>query len=267
MRRYLLEKMDAFVRNPRHLWQYWFNPIFPIHRVRTSVRLYIRFLKTWSRYKSLATSEPLSFRDSYPCLFDDVDTTPFDPHYFYQAVWAMERIVHCAAKEHVDIGSDIKFVGMLTVQLPVTFVDIQSLNAKLSRLTSVVGNIVALPFADGSVNSLSCLHVAEHVGLGRYGDQLDPAGTRRACAELTRVLAPNGNLFFSVPVGHSRVCFNAHRIHTPRQIIDYFETLNLLEFSAVDDRGEVWINAQPERVESCNYGCGLFWFRREVHSP
>lgn len=262
---YLLERLDACIRNPRHLWRYWISPIFGIHRLGTAVRLYFGFLKKWSRYKSLAASEPLSFLDSYPCLFDDVETTPFDPHYFYQAVWAMERIVHCAAKEHVDIGSDIKFVGMLTVQLPVTFVDIQSLHAKLSRLTSVVGNIVALPFADGSVNSLSCLHVAEHVGLGRYGDQLDPSGTRRACAELTRVLAPNGNLFFSVPVGQPRVCFNAHRIHTPRQIISYFETLNLVEFSAVDDRGQVWINAQPERVESCNYGCGLFWFRREVH--
>jgi hypothetical protein len=257
--------MDVFARNLRHFWQYWINPIFPINRVAMSIRLYIRFVKTWLRYKSLATSEPLSFRDSYPCLFDDVETTPFDAHYFYQAVWAMERIVHCGAKEHVDIGSDIKFVGLLTVQLPVIFVDIQSLNAKLSRLTSLVSNIVALPFSDSSVNSLSCLHVAEHVGLGRYGDQLDPSGTRRACAELSRVLAPNGNLFFSVPVGHSRVCFNAHRIHTPRQIIDYFETLKLVEFSAVDDSGQVWINAQPERAESCNYGCGLFWFRRDVH--
>jgi hypothetical protein len=33
------------------------------------------------------------------------------------------------------------------------------------------------------------MHVVEHVGLGRYGDALDPKGDARACAELARVLA------------------------------------------------------------------------------
>jgi SAM-dependent methyltransferase len=261
----MLERMHLVLRNPRHLWQYWVQPFFPIHRVAIYLGLYVRYLGTWFRYKSLATGEPLSFLDSYPCLFDFGDTTSFDSHYFYQAVWAMERIIRCGAKRHVDIGSDIQFVGMLTTQLPVTFVDIRFLSAKLPRLTSIAANIVTLPFSDGSVDSLSCLHVAEHVGLGRYGDPLDPFGTRRACAELVRVLAPNGNLFFAVPVGHARVCFNAHRIHTPRQILNYFDTLKLVEFSAVDDNGQLRINVPHERVESCNYACGLFWFRRAMH--
>ena len=43
------------------------------------------------------------------------------------------------------------------------------------------------PFGDRSVPSLSCLHVVEHVGLGRYGDPLDPQGSIKAMRELQRV--------------------------------------------------------------------------------
>jgi hypothetical protein len=42
--------------------------------------------------------------------------------------------------------------------------------------------------------SLSGLHVAEHIGLGRYAAPLKPHGTRQACVDSQRVLAPAGNL-------------------------------------------------------------------------
>ena len=104
--------------------------------------------------------------------------------------------------------------------------------------------------------------MAEHVGLGRYGDALNPLGTRQACAELARVLAVGGNLLFSLPVGRPRTCFNAHRIHSPAQVLDYFDDLELVEFSAVDDDGAFVANIEPERVAAANYACGLFSFRR-----
>src|ERR1035437_9128085 len=65
--------------------------------------------------------------------------------------------------------------------------------------------------------SVSCLHVAEHIGLGRYGDPIDPLGTNKALLELQRVLAPGGVLLFSMPVGRERVEFNAQRIWDPRR--------------------------------------------------
>jgi hypothetical protein len=125
---------------------------FGVHKLARSVGLYIRYWRTWFLYKSITNGERLRFRDNHPCLFDLVDATTFDAHYFYQAVWAMERIISCGARRHVDIGSDSKFVGVLTTHLPVTFVDIRPLNAKLPRLACLVGNIVSLPFADGSVD-------------------------------------------------------------------------------------------------------------------
>ena len=75
-------------------------------------------------------------------------------------------------------------------------------------------DICALPFADGSIQSLSCMHVVEHVGLGRYGDPLDPMEIEWQCSELQRVLAPGGDLLFVVPVGKPRIMYNAHRIYS-----------------------------------------------------
>ena len=61
-----------------------------------------------------------------------------------------------------------------------------------------------------------------------------PLGTRKAAAELQRVLAPGGQLLFSLPVGRPRVEFNAHRVHDPREVASWF-ALELVEFAGVDD--------------------------------
>jgi SAM-dependent methyltransferase len=113
-----------------------------------------------------------------------------------------------------------------------------------------------------SVQSLSCLHVAEHIGLGRYGDELDPYGTLKACAELARVLAPGGFLYFSLPVGIPRICFNAHRIHSPEQILNYFRNLQLVSLSGIDDDNTYHEQITIEELSSMNYGCGLFVFTK-----
>jgi len=110
--------------------------------------------------------------------------------------------------------------------------------------------------------SLSCLNVAEHIGLGRYGDRLDPCGTEKACRELSRVLGPNGDLYFSLPVGYQRLCFNAHRIHSPSQIVRHFEGLDLIECAGVDDSGQFWRHQDVDAFERQTYACGFFHFRK-----
>lgn len=240
----------------------WLDPVLPLRRSLTAFRAYPWFIRSWREYRALGGARP-RLEDSFPCLFDRIATTPYDPHYFHQAVWAAERILRKRPDEHVDVGSEVTFVGLLSVFVPVRFVDIRPLSVELPNLTPLLGDLAtALPFPSASVRSLSCLHVAEHVGLGRYGDVLAANGTARACAELARVLAPGGELFFSVPVGRSRVCFNAHRIHTPRQILDLFAALQLVEFSVVGDDHRLVLHADPSAAADLEYGCGLFWLRR-----
>jgi hypothetical protein len=85
---------------------------------------------------------------------------------------------------------------------------------------------------------------------------------QRKLAKLMRVLAPRGSLLFSVPVGRARVQFNAHRIHTPEQILSYFSGLELVSFSAVDDARKFVPDADPAEFANSNYACGMFHFRR-----
>jgi hypothetical protein len=177
-------------RNLQHLSERWIQPVFPTRQLRRSVRLYVRYLSDWSRYSALSGSETLRFIDSYPCLFDRTTTTPFDTHYFYQDIWALKAIKASGTLSHVDVGSRAIFVGMLTAITKVTFIDIRPLVVNLQDFNSLQASILSLPFRDNSVVSLSCLHVAEHIGLGRYGDPLDPEGTKKATRELARVLAP-----------------------------------------------------------------------------
>ena len=54
------------------------------------------------------------------------------------------------------------------------------------------GDMCRLEFPSDSIPSISCLHAVEHVGLGRYGDPIDPEGCFTAMRELGRVVSPGG---------------------------------------------------------------------------
>lgn len=221
-----------------------------------------RYSRERVRYRSLPGAERLRLLDSFPKLADRLPTSPFDAHYLYQDTWAAQRIAERRPAHHVDIASRIELPCFLTALLPVTYVDIRPLEATIEGLESVAASILDLPFQDRSLSSVSCLHVTEHIGLGRYGDQLDPLGSKKAMTELQRVVAPDGDLYFSLPVGRPRVCFNAHRIHDPREIPELFSELELVEFASVDDRQVFRRHTKPDSMSGERYACGIYHFRR-----
>ena len=71
-----------------------------------------------------------------------------------------------------------------------------------------------------------------------------------------------GNLYFSVPIGKEKTYFNAHRVYSPRIIIDYFADLKLIELSEITDSGNFIENIDINILEKSRYACGLFWFRK-----
>lgn len=193
-----------------------------------------------------------------PCLDDWTSDTPFDAHYLYQAVWATQLLVRNRPRCHVDVGSELRWVVLLSAVFPTVFVDVRPARPSVADFQSVSGSILMLPFADSTVPSISCLHVIEHVGLGRYGDQLEPNGSLMAARELSRVLAPGGTLLVSVPVGRARTCFNAHRICAPRDVLSWFSDLRLVGFGGIDDGGRYRYPTDPDAYSAATYACGLF---------
>jgi hypothetical protein len=225
---------------------------------------YPRYIRDLRKYTKMVDAEPIKFSDTYPCLYDRTAKTSVDSHYFYQHLWAFKKIYALKPKLHVDVGSNVDFVGLLSAITKVNFIDIRPLDVSdIENLESIKGNILDLSYDDDSLESVSCLHVAEHIGLGRYGDPLDPLGTKKAAAELSRCLTKGGNLFFSLPVGKPRVCFNAHRIHSPKQILQYFSDLKLIEFTCTDDNKRFMQNINIDVLENAKYGCGMFCFTKE----
>ncbi|MCL5289517.1 MAG: DUF268 domain-containing protein [Firmicutes bacterium] len=245
----------------RGLLANWITAFIDVVKILSIFRLPGYFFDFIRYHRS--TNETLKFRDSYPCLADRTSKTPFDPHYFYQACWLSRRLARLSPEKHVDIGSHVQMIGVISGFVDTVFYDYRPLQAAVGGLECRQGDLLQLPMPPGSVYSLSCLHVIEHIGLGRYGDPLDPQGSTRACAQLERVLKPGGWLFVSVPVGRERVCFNAHRVFPPHSVLKMFTGLDLVSFSFVNDAGVYFDNYSLEEAANCSYGCGMFVFRKE----
>jgi hypothetical protein len=93
--------------------------------------------------------------------------------------------------------------------------------------------------------------VVEHIGLGRYGDPLDPEGTEKAMAELKRIIAPGGNLYLSVPIDDvNRTYFNAHRAFTEPYLEELFHPLEIVERRYIYER-EFGLSRRPGFGTGC----------------
>jgi glycosyltransferase involved in cell wall biosynthesis/SAM-dependent methyltransferase len=199
------------------------------------------------------------------CLSDKEESLNFDTHYVYYPAWAARALVKIKPKRHVDVSSLLVFNAIISADIKTEFYEFRPANINLPNLSSGFADLLALPFQDNSIPSLSCMHAVEHLGLGRYGDPIDPYADVKAIGELTRVLAPGGNLLFVTPVGQPVVRFNAHRIYSLSQVLGYFSGLELVEFTLIPDgpRNLALVSeANNEMVSAQKYGCGCFWFRK-----
>lgn len=194
----------------------------------------------------------------FPCYWDKTVNTPVEPTYFYQDTWAAGEIFKYKPSYHVDVGSSATTVGIISNFVPTTMIDIRPLLVTLKNLTFQKGSISKLPFEDCSIESLSSLCVVEHIGLGRYGDEIDPFGSEKAISELKRVLTREGRLLLSVPVdAENKIYFNAHRAFTKDYILKLFSEFELIEDAHIYGN-EMYDLYNPEK----GFGTGLFHLRK-----
>ncbi len=243
-----------------------------INRIKKCFRLLPRLIKYYIEYfKNVKRLSDGRFQYGlslcYPCLSEATKTTGFDAHYVYHTAWAARMLSTSKPNMHIDISSSLFFVSIVSAFVPVHFYDYRPAELNLSNISCKHVDVTNLPFESGSIESLSCMHVMEHIGLGRYGDPMDPKGDIKGIEELKRVVAPGGRLLFVVPVGGAGdlgiLQFNAHRIYTYQSIIEFFSGFSLETFSLVTDAGGFIDAATAEQANQQLYGCGCFLFKKK----
>jgi SAM-dependent methyltransferase len=258
-------------RSTLYRWLY----VFGFHFANAYVALK-GLRRYWLDYRKItalnsAANSPWAIRPNYPCLTDYFDQSGIARgHYFYQDLLVAQKIFERRPRKHVDVGSRIDgFVAHVA-----SFREIEVLDIR--KLTSVVPNIIFHPcdlldlplrFHDYS-DSLSCLHVLEHLGLGRYGDPIDIDGHIKGLSNLAKMLKPGGTLYLSAPFGVERIDYNAHRVFDLGTIVGLIErSLEIVAFSMVDDAEELHVNADlPSALrDSSGYRFALAIF--ELRKP
>ena len=262
------------------LQQFGFNPLICVQSIFGLPR-YINNIREFKSHAKAVQSplEEITFNHEsswrfgmiYPILDEFKSTAGSDfGHYYHQDLYIAKQ-VYCAKPDlHLDVGSRIDgFIAhLLAFGQPTILGDVRPIYGRDENLSSVYFNLGDdLPVGNfEKYNSISSLHVIEHVGLGRYGDNIDPYGHIKAIRNLAARLMTHGVLYLSFPISKkSRIEFNAHRVISIPESLDIFAQLGLevLNFAYVDDSGCLQQPSNLAEIDitntyNLNYGCGIW---------
>ena len=199
-------------------------------RLRSLARDFYRYYRNKRRYFSLVASSQsgslFKQTNNFPCYSDHRNKAGDLPkHYFQQDLYIARQIFLANPIRHIDVGSRIDgFVSHVAAFREIEAVDIRSMGAINENIKFLQLDITDKDSIPHEIcDSLSCLHTIEHIGLGRYGDVINPDGWLTALDNLLAMLKPGGVLYLSAPIGEGSVEFDAHRLFL---ISDLLETVS-----------------------------------------
>lgn len=204
----------------------------------------------------------------YP-FFDEFsnEAREYKNQFFHADLLIAQNIYNKKPLNHLDIGSRVDgFVAHIASYRKLDFIDIRSVNLKPHKNINTLQMDIAENNLkhDKKYSSISSLGVIGHIGLGRYGDKVNPDGYLNAINNICNFCDKNGNIYIMVPVGRKKVAFNSHRVFDPKEIIEIFEKndCELNKFSLVDDFGDLQIDCQIKDSINLNFGGGIFEFKK-----
>jgi hypothetical protein len=228
------------------------------------------FIRDYRTFKSahVESGSDFEFGKLYPCLDDRSEQSgSASGGYFHGDLLVARRVFDRQPIRHADIGSRIDgFVAHVAAFRQIDVFDIRPLQSEVTNIhfkqidltKGVDANLV------NHYDSVSCLHALEHFGLGRYGDDLDYHGYRKGFQAISKIVAPGGTFYLSVPMGPQRIEFNAHRVFSISYLRQMCEPLyKIARFSYVDDDGGLFEDVAfdspaASRNYNCHYGLAIF---------
>lgn len=244
-------------------------------RLRYLPRDIYRFRRNKRHYFSLvASSQSRSlFKQghNFPCYSDHRNTAGELPkHYFQQDLHVARQIFLANPTRHIDVGSRIDgFVAHVAAFRQIEVIDIRpmgDINENIKFLQLDIMDTVNVP--QEICDSLSCLHTIEHIGLGRYGDAINPDGWLTAVDNLLAMLRPGGILYISAPIGEGSIEFDAHRLFSlPDLLKAVSQRASITEVAVIgdDDRFMPSTDCHAYVIHGENkveYGCAIVMVRK-----
>ena len=257
--------------------QFGFNPVIFFQSIaglpRFIKNIFDYNLKAKKLFSSnvLLRSHSMRIESLYPILNDFAESAGSNiGHYYHQDLYVAKKIFNNKPDVHLDIGSRVDgFIAhLLAFSQKTVLADVRPIICNEPNLSSVILDLSEPLNSDNfsRFSSISSLHVVEHVGLGRYGDKVDPVGHIKAINNLSLLLSTNGLLYLSFPIGQtSRVEFNAHRVISLADSKRFFDQagLKIIDFAYVDDAGHLNCQESLGGIDFLNsyglkYGCGIW---------
>ena len=164
------------------------------------------------------------------------DPTEFFTHYDAFGYWVARQLVRGNRRRSIlDIGSPKTQNAILSASHDVTALVLADCSDSLSAIKYVRHDVTRpLPFSDGAFDCITSTVSLNLVGLGRYGDRVDADAIPNLIGELSRVAAPQTELFVSLPSGPNLLAYNNHWCFDLEQIQRLFQGWQLAE--ALADR-------------------------------
>jgi hypothetical protein len=209
----------------------------------------------------------------FPILSDyEAEAGSVRGHYFHQDLLVASFVHAKNPKRHIDVGSRVDgFVAHVAAFRPIEILDIRPLtNSGHMNISFLRADLMSDRQVFPTADSVSCLHTIEHLGLGRYGDPIDPDGYKKGFKNLLKMVEPNGTLYISFPIGdENEVHFNSQRVFHPLDIFKWSDdkSIELKRFDCVDNKGELYQNVDPRRhCINMSGGCGIYSFTKLSNS-
>jgi hypothetical protein len=168
----------------------------------------------------------------------------------------------------LDFGADIAFLSLAAAQRGHDVVAFDRLASGADyehpRVRSLQADILTHDFGDQRFDQVLNCSSVEHVGLGgRYGSSHDPEGDLKAMAALGAVLAANGRMVMTIPIGVDQVCAPQHRIYGEKRLPRLLDGYEVLEEQYWQKVGQHWGRCEPAqalatRGSAAFYSLGLF---------
>lgn len=179
-----------------------------------------KYLAEFLAFKADAASkgEVLNVKNTYP-VFVDYSGATINRHYWFQDIHVASQVIELSRANpnhlHIDIGSRIEgfITSLISAKVKLIFGEINLPKVKFANAEIRFIDLQSMSKEQFiGAGSVSCLHVIEHLGLGKYGDAINSQGHLQVLDDFFRVMPAGVPLFISFPTSSlPGITFNAGR--------------------------------------------------------